>query len=144
MARGINPQGRFKNLGVMTLPFGAPTSMEAAHGGVDFANDMGTPIPAMTDGVVTKVEGGHSQGDNNFGNQVEIKNAAGDTIQLNHLQSLGVRVGQMVKKNQPVATMGNTGATHSQSGMGDGTHLDLRIVSAYGQYRNPMTYVKNL
>ena len=141
--RGINPNSRFKNLGVITSGFGEPTAQEAAHGGVDFANDMGTPIPAMTDGIVTKVEGGHSQGDNNFGNHIWIKDANGNTSQYNHLQNTLAKKGQLVKKNQQIATMGNTGATYSESGQGDGTHLDLRIVSAFGQYINPLAYLKN-
>ena len=144
MARGFNPQSRFTRLGKITSDFGVPTDQEASHGGIDIANEMGTPIPAMTDGVVTKVEGGHTQGEQNFGNQIEIKNSVGDTIQLNHLRDLNVRVGQRVKKNQNVATMGNTGATASKSGLGDGTNLDVRIISAYGQYKSPMLYLRNL
>ena len=141
--RGTNPNSRFKNLGVMTSGFGEPTAQEAQHGGVDFANDEGTPIPAMTDGVVTKVDGGHKNGSNDFGNTVEIKNSIGDTVQLHHLRDIGVRIGQQVKKNQPVATMGRTGAVYSPSG-NDPTHLDVRIVSAFGAYKNPMTYLNNL
>lgn len=141
--RGTNPLQKFKNLGVMTVPYGGPTRQEAQHPGVDFANEMGTPIPASVDGVVTKAEGGHVQGENNFGNSVYIKDSNGDEHQYHHLQNIGVHPGQQVRKGQNVATMGNTGATYSQSGKGDGTHLDYRIVSAYGQYKNPMTYLQN-
>lgn len=142
--RGPNPQGRFKNLGVLTVGYGDQTAEEQVHPGVDFANEMGTPIPATVDGTVIKAEGGHAQGENNFGNTVEIKDTNGDTHQYHHLQQIGVKAGQMVRKGQIVATMGNTGATYSPSGKGDGTHLDYRIVSAYGQYKNPMTYLNNL
>lgn len=142
--RGPSPQSIYKNLGVLTVPFGGKTAEEAVHPGVDFANNMGTPIPTTVDGVVTKAEGGHVQGENNFGNTVEIRDANGDTHQYHHLQNIGVQPGQQVQKGQDVATMGNTGATYSQSGKGDGTHLDYRIVSAYGRYKNPMNYLKNL
>lgn len=141
--RGVNPLSKFKNLGVMTVPYGGPTRQEAQHPGVDFANEMGTPIPASVDGVVTKAESGHVQGENNFGNSVYIKDSNGDEHQYHHLQNVGVRPGQQVRKGQNVATMGNTGATYSESGKGDGTHLDYRIVSAYGQYKNPMMYLQN-
>lgn len=143
MARGFDPNQKFKNLGVLTVPYGAKTAEEEFHPGVDFANAMGTPIPSFSDGVVTKAEGGHAQGDNNFGNTVEIQDAEGNTHQYHHLQNIGVKPGQQVAKGQPVATMGNTGATYSPSGQGDGTHLDYRIVSAYGKYRNPMVYLNN-
>lgn len=143
--RGINPQQRFKNigLGVMTVPFGGQTQQEQFHPAVDFANEKGTPIPATTDGMVTKVDNGHVQGENNFGNTVEFRDAEGNTHQYHHLQNIGVKPGQIVKKGQNVATMGNTGATYSASGQGDGTNLDYRIVSAYGKYRNPMTYLNS-
>lgn len=143
MARGLNPQSRFQNLGlgVMTVPYGGKTRMEEHHRGVDFANDKGTPIPSFTDGVVSKVDGGHTQGENNFGDTVEVKTADGDTVQYHHLQNINAKLGQQVRKGQQIAQMSNTGATYSQSGAGDGTHLDVRIVDAYGRYKNPMPYV---
>jgi murein DD-endopeptidase MepM/ murein hydrolase activator NlpD len=138
--RGQNPQQRFKNLGLgkLTVPYGAKTREEEFHPGLDFANNKGTAIPSMSEGVVTKADGGHVQGENNFGNTLEIKDNEGNTHQYHHLQSIGVRPGQRVANGQKVATMGNTGATYSPSGRGDGTHLDYRIVTAYGQYKNPM------
>lgn len=146
--RGINPLNKYQNirhkLGVLTVPYGGQTRQEQVHPGVDFANEKGTPIPATVNGVVTKVETGRVQGDNNFGNSVNIKDANGDEHQFHHLHDVLVRPGQGVAKGQTVATMGNSGATYSESGKGDGTHLDYRIVTAYGQYKNPMTYLKNL
>lgn len=144
--RQFNPNSKFNNLGKLTLPFGAPTpgSKEPTHMGVDFANEMGTPIPAVVGGVVTKAEGGHVNGENNFGNNLEITDPEGNKHQYNHLQGINVKSGQQIQKGQPVATMGNSGAAVSKSGMGDGTHLDYRIVSAYGQYRNPMTYLRGI
>jgi murein DD-endopeptidase MepM/ murein hydrolase activator NlpD len=139
--RGPNPKNIFKNLGVMTVQYGQPTSMEQAHQGVDFANDQGTPIPSSADGVVTKVDEGHVQGENNFGNTVEIRDKDGNTHQFHHLQNIGVQQGQQVATGNEIATMGNTGATYSKSGKGDGTHLDYRIVDAYGRYMNPMMYL---
>lgn len=141
--RGPNPLNRFKNLGVMTVPFGGKTAEEQFHPGVDFANDIGTPIPAMVDGTVVEANDGHVQGENNFGNSVTVRDANGDNHQYHHLQQIGVKLGQMVRKGQNVATMGNSGATYSPSGKGDGTHLDYRIISAYGRYKNPMTYLRN-
>jgi murein DD-endopeptidase MepM/ murein hydrolase activator NlpD len=128
----------------MTVPFGGQTEQESFHPGVDIANAIGTPIPATTEGIVTKTEGGHIQGEQNFGNTVEIRDAEGNTHQFHHLQDIRVKPGQKVAKGQPVATLGNSGAAYSKSGQGDGANLDYRIVSAYGKYKNPMIYLKNM
>lgn len=141
--RGTNPLQKFKNLGVVTAGWGSKTAEESFHPGIDVANAAGTPIPAMAGGTVTQVDGGHAQGENNFGNTLAITDAAGNTHQYHHLQTIGVKPGQVVQPGEAVATMGNTGATYSPSGKGDGTHLDYRIVSAYGQYKNPLTYLRN-
>jgi murein DD-endopeptidase MepM/ murein hydrolase activator NlpD len=142
--RGPNPQSRFKNLGLgtMTVPFGGKTDQEAFHPGVDFANRTGTPIPTFESGVVTKAESGHAQGENNFGNTVEIKDANGNTQQFHHLDRINVKPGQQVRKGQQVATMGTSGAVYSPTG-GDPTNLDFRIVDSYGKYMNPEAYLQN-
>jgi murein DD-endopeptidase MepM/ murein hydrolase activator NlpD len=142
--RGPNPQSRFKNLGLgtMTVPFGGKTEQEEFHPGVDFANKTGTPIPTLADGVVTKVDSGHSQGENNFGNTVEVRDNQGNTQQFHHLDQINVQNGQQVKKGQQVATMGKSGAVYSPTGE-DPTNLDFRIVDAYGKYINPMGYLQN-
>lgn len=139
--RGPNPQKVFKNLGVLTVPYGGKTLEEQVHPGVDFANEKGTPIPSTVNGVVKSAEGGHTQGENNFGNTVEVQDQSGDVHQFHHLEDIVVKPGQRVNRGQTVATMGNSGATYSQSGKGDGTHLDYRIVTAYGKYKNPMQYL---
>lgn len=143
MTRGPNPFNRFTTLGKVTVPFGGQTTQEQFHPAVDIANDIGTVIPATTDGVVTKVENGHVQGENNFGNTLEIKDQEGNTHQYHHLQGTKMRPGQRVRKGQPVANLGNSGATYSESGQGDGANLDYRIVDAYGRYKNPTNYIKN-
>jgi len=143
--RKFNPLKKFNNLGKVTVPYGGTTTQEEFHPGVDFANEMGTPIPAIKGGTVLKVDDGHVQGENNFGNTLEIKDQAGNVHQYHHLQNINVQPGQQVQDGQPnVATMGNSGATYSESGKGDGTNLDYRIVNAYSRYINPMTYIRNL
>lgn len=145
MRRGINPQQRFKNLalGVVTVPFGGKTTQESFHPGIDIANSAGTPIHAPVDGVVIKSDGGHIQGENNFGNTVELKDGEGNLHQFHHLQNINVKPGQQIKKGTTVATIGATGATYSPSG-NDPSNLDYRIVNAFGKYRNPMNYIRNL
>lgn len=141
--RGINPNQRFVRLGKLTTGFGDKTEQEESHGGVDIANASGTPIHAPVDGVVTATDDGHVQGENNYGNTLELKDAEGNTHQFHHLQNIMAKPGQQVKKGVPVATLGSSGATYSPSG-GDSSNLDYRIVTAYGKYINPLTYVRNL
>ena len=131
-------------LGVVTTPFGGATKNEPSHPAVDIANVKGTPISSPIEGVVTRADYGHVQGENNPGNSVTITDKSGNQHQFNHLNNGYVRLGQQVAKRQTLGQMGNTGATYSQSGKGDGTHLDYRIVSAYGKYKNPTGYIKNL
>lgn len=143
--RGPNPLSRFKNIGLgkITTSFGDKTEQEEFHPGVDIANAEGTPIHAPVDGIVTKIDSGHAQGENNYGNTLELKDAQGNIHQFHHLQSMSARPGQEVKRGQTVANLGKTGAVYSPSG-GDPSNLDYRIVTAYGKYINPMTYVRNL
>lgn len=141
--RGPNPQQRFTRLGKITVGFGDKTEQEAYHPGIDIANREGTQIHAPVDGIVVKAEGGHVQGENNFGNQLELRDVEGKTYQFNHLQDVVMKAGQRVKKGQVVATLGKSGATYSPSG-GDPSNLDFRIVNQYNKYINPMTYVKDL
>ena len=140
--RGPDPRQRFKNIGVITVPYGGKTTQEAFHPAIDVAGEIGTPIPAMTGGKVVSVVDGKKQGDNDFGNTVNLVDQNGNQHQYHHLQSLNVRPGDQVQQGQVIATLGNTGATYSQSGKGDGANLDYRIVNSYGKYYNPLTYLK--
>ncbi|MFA5696355.1 MAG: M23 family metallopeptidase [Bacilli bacterium] len=143
--RGPNPQQRFKNLslGNLTVPFGGKTEQENFHPGVDIANSEGTPIHSPVDGVIVKEDSGHSQGENNYGNTLELKDASGNTHQFHHLQSILAKPGQKISKGQSVATLGKSGATYSPTG-GDPSNLDYRIVNAYSKYINPTPYIKAL
>jgi len=141
--RGFNPNKKFINLGAITVPYGGQTEQEAVHPGVDVAAEEGTPIHAPVDGMVVNADGGHVQGENNFGNTLELKDAEGQTHQFHHLQNILAKPGQQIRKGQPVATLGNSGATYSPSGS-DPSNLDYRIVDAYGRYKNPLNYVRNL
>lgn len=143
--RGPNPQSRFKTIGLgkVTVPFGGKTEQEDVHPGVDVANSSGTPIHTPVDGVVVKADGGHANGENNFGNTLELKDQQGQTHQFHHLQRILAKPGQQIRKGQPIATLGASGATYSPSG-GDPSNLDYRIVDAYNQYMDPTKYINNL
>lgn len=145
MQSGLNQ--KFPNmtkLGKITTPYGGDTRYEQFHPGVDIANAKGTPIPAPVDGQVVRAVGDKVQGDASYGNSVMIKDADGNHHNLGHLDRTMVQPGQTIRRGTPIGTMGNTGAAYSPSGNGDGTHLDYRIVSAFGRYKNPQPYLKNL
>lgn len=145
MNRQIRPGKMFPSLtklGVITTPFGGNTTQEQGSPGVDIANKIGTKVPSTTPGVVTEVSEGHVPGENNYGNFVIVKDPQGNAHRYSHLNRGYVKVGQKVKAGQTVGELGNTGATYSASGKGDGANLDYRIVDSYGRYKNPMTYLK--
>jgi murein DD-endopeptidase MepM/ murein hydrolase activator NlpD len=139
--------GNYKNilssLGTETTPYGGNTRYETFHHGVDIANSIGTPIPAISDGIVEEVVSGKRQGDAAYGNYVKIRDSYGNVEQYAHLDSPSVAVGQKVSKGSIIGRMGNTGATYSPSGKGTGAHLDLRIWNAYKKYVNPYSYMQN-
>ena len=141
--RGPGPQSRFTRLGKITVGYGDKTEQEAFHPGIDIAAASGTPIKAPVDGVVTKVDDSHTGVDNSFGNQVELRDMEGNLHQFNHLQNIVAKKGQQVRKGNPVATLGATGAVYSPSNS-DPSNLDYRIVSSYNQYIDPMPYVGGL
>jgi murein DD-endopeptidase MepM/ murein hydrolase activator NlpD len=130
------PSSRFKNLGVVTTPFGGQTAFEGSHPGLDIANRIGTKIPSPVEGFVVEATAGQPQGQG-FGNKVVVKDKAGNMHQFGHLNKPYVAKGTYINKNQPIGEMGNSGAAYSKSGMGDGSHLDYRIVNAFGKYMNP-------
>ena len=127
-----------KKLLNLTKFLGGKTRGESFHQGVDIANRGGTTIPALANGTITGV----GTTNNGFGNVVTLKDTSGNTHQYSHLQKALKRPGQIVKKGQPIAKMGDSGNSYSETG-NDSSHLDLRISNSYGRYFNPLTYLKN-
>ena len=128
-----------KKLGNITTKFGGKTKNEKQHPGVDIANSEGTPIPAITKGVITAV----GKAKNGFGNVVGVKAPNGDIQQFSHLKKSLVKPGQKIKKGQLIAQMGKSGNSYSPSG-GDPSHLDIRIVDRYKKFKDPTPFLKGL
>lgn len=76
------------------------------HGGIDLAAPLGTPIHAVTDGVV--VEAGPASG---YGNWVQVRASDGTITMYGHMSSSGVLVqkGQHVTAGDVIALVGNEG-----------------------------------
>lgn len=133
--------GGYRPLGKVTVPYGGSTRYEAFHPGIDLANAIGTPIPALRSGIVTQVVGGKKQGDPGYGNYAIIQDEQGNTFRYSHLNRGMVQVGQQIQRGQVLGTVGNTGQTYSESG-GIGAHLDLRVRNAFGAYVNPASFFR--
>jgi len=144
--RGPNPQSKFKSIGkvgIKTTGFGDKTRQEDFHLGIDLASSSGTPIKTPVSGVVTKVDMGHADGSNDFGNTVEIRDAQGNSHQFHHLQGATVAQGQNVAEGQPIMTTGKSGAVYSPTG-GDPSSLDYRIVDRFARFKDPSKYISKL
>lgn len=85
------------------------------HEGVDFAGKVGADILSVGDGVVTWA--GERFG---YGLMVEINHGKSYTTRYGHAQHIDVKVGDVVKKGQVIAKMGNTGRS-------TGTHVHFEV-----------------
>ncbi|MCK4643238.1 M23 family metallopeptidase [bacterium] len=94
------------------------TGKRVFHKGLDIAGPTGTPVRATADGIVTRSE-------NNpygFGKLIEIKHGFGFSTKYAHLNTLDVKVGQVVKRGHIIATRGSTG-----NSSGPHLHYEVRI-----------------
>lgn len=96
------------------------------HQGVDFAAPTGTPIYAVTDGVVSYAgrHGGH-------GNFVKLAHSGGIGTGYAHMHSIAVYAGQRVRRGQVIGTVGSTGIS-------TGPHLHYEVYKN-GQTVNPLS-----
>lgn len=74
------------------------------HGGIDIANSIGTPIYAVSDGVV--IDAGPTAG---YGAWVKLRHADGTVTLYGHVNTWLVSVGQHVMAGDQIATIGNRG-----------------------------------
>ena len=86
------------------------------HYGLDFAAKEGTPIKAMLTGVVTL-----AKPDLYFtGGTIIFDHGHGISTLYMHMKDVSVKVGQKVKQNEIIGTVGKTGRS-------TGAHLDVRL-----------------
>lgn len=88
----------------------------ALHGGVDIANAIGTPIYAVSDGVVVAV--GPTAG---YGAYVKLRHSDGTVTLYGHINSWNVSLGERVFAGDQIATIGNRGNS-------TGPHLHLEVL----------------
>jgi murein DD-endopeptidase MepM/ murein hydrolase activator NlpD len=98
---------------VLTSPFGMRWGK--LHAGEDMAAPIGTPIGAISSGVV--VFAGVESG---YGNKIEIRHWDGTCSWYGHLSKIEVKVGQSVDPSEQIGLVGETGDA-------TGPHLHLEI-----------------
>jgi len=97
------------------------------HYGIDFAADLGTPIKAMADGIVTLAEN-----DLYFtGATLIFDHGHGISTLYMHLNEIFVEKGDIVKQGDVIGTVGS-------SGRSTGPHLDVRL-NWFGTRLDPAT-----
>ena len=116
----------------ITSHFGGRTNplsgFHQTHLGVDLAAEMGTPVWAVGDGVVTSVV----HDDPGGGNYLFLRHANGIETGYMHLSRFaeGIQVGSRVSQKQVIAYTGSTG-------MSTGPHLHYAMKRA-GYFMNPL------
>jgi murein DD-endopeptidase MepM/ murein hydrolase activator NlpD len=86
------------------------------HAGIDIANSIGTPIVAVSDGIV--VDAGPTGG---YGMWVKLRHADGTVTLYGHVNTTTVRVGERVMAGDQVATIGCRGSC-------TGPHLHFEVL----------------
>lgn len=128
---GSPPKGAPKGSGRFAWPTQGYLSQQfwSGHLGIDIANRTGVPVYAADDGYVL-MAGRDTWG---YGNQVVIDHGNGYMTRYAHLQTILVKAGQFVKKNQKIGTMGCTGRC-------TGPHLHFEVIQS-GSPRNPLGFL---
>lgn len=121
--------GQFASpMGYLEVSSGFGSRGGARHNGVDLRNPKGTPIYAVDDGVV------HYAGyRGSFGNLVTISHGKGIETLYAHCDTMLVKVGDVVRKGDQIATVGITGRA-------TGYHLHFEV-RKNGIPVNPMNYL---
>jgi len=88
-----------------------------AHTGLDFAAPTGTPIKAVSDGIITRTGSAGA-----YGNLTTIEAGDGTVIYYAHQSTTNVRVGQKVTAGTVIGRVGSTGNV-----TGPHLHLEVRI-----------------
>jgi murein DD-endopeptidase MepM/ murein hydrolase activator NlpD len=128
---GSAPPGSPKGSGRFAWPTQGLLTQQfwSGHSGIDIANRTGTPILAADAGYVV-MAGRDTWG---YGNQVVIDHGNGYLTRYAHLNTILVKAGQAVKKNQKIGTMGSTGRS-------TGPHLHFEVIYN-GVCRNPLGFL---
>jgi len=104
------------------------TGQQALHTGLDFQAEPGTPILAAAGGVVVAAEFHPA-----YGNMVEIDHGNDLVTRYAHASKLDVKKGDLVKRGQKIAEVGNTGRS-------TGPHLHFEVM-VQGVVQDPRRFL---
>ncbi len=102
----------------------------ALHGGVDLAGPIGTPINAVSDGVVADAGPTNS----GYGAWVKIRHYDGTVTLYGHISSWTVQIGQRVFAGDQIATIGNRGYS-------TGPHLHFEVLLGGTNQTDPVPWL---
>lgn len=105
------------------------TGQSALHTGLDFPADHGTPVVAAAGGLVVAQEFHPA-----YGNLIEIDHGNEVLTRYAHLARSFVKKGDLIKRGQRIAEVGNTGRS-------TGPHLHFEVL-VQGSYQNPELFLK--
>jgi murein DD-endopeptidase MepM/ murein hydrolase activator NlpD len=100
--------------GLRNDPFTRKASM---HEGLDFVNELNTPVLATAPGVVV-----YTGSRGTFGLMVEIDHGLGITTRYGHLRATTVNLGQEVAYRQEIGLLGSSGRS-----TGPHVHYEVRV-----------------
>ena len=98
------------------------------HEGIDFSAPIGTPIYATGDGKVVSIK----KSNRGYGNCVILDHGFGYKTRYAHVDEFRVKRGEVVKRGQIIATVGNTGKS-------TGPHLHYEVIKK-GRPINPIHF----
>lgn len=98
------------------------------HHGLDLSADIGTPVYATGDGVVTRAEYGGG-----YGNVIFVNHGFGFETRYAHLSRFKVYEGQKVNRGEVIGYVGNTGWSTRP-------HLHYEVLYK-GEWTNPMNFM---
>jgi len=113
--------------GIFTSNFGYRWGV--LHAGIDLANSIGTPIFAVSDGVV--IEAGPAAG---YGMLVKLRHADGTVTLYGHVNTTLVSAGERVMAGDQIATMGNRGNS-------TGPHLHFEVLQGGTERIDPVPWL---
>jgi murein DD-endopeptidase MepM/ murein hydrolase activator NlpD len=126
-ARLQQPLYAMPTRGIFTSNFGYRWGV--LHAGIDLANAIGTPILAVSDGVV--IDAGPTAG---YGMWVKLHHADGTVTLYGHVNTTLVSVGERVMAGDQIATMGNRGNS-------TGPHLHFEVLLGGTERVDPVPWL---
>ncbi|KAA3659979.1 MAG: hypothetical protein DWQ10_07710 [Calditrichaeota bacterium] len=136
LSSALNFRDPLHGEGLITARFGklkTPYSEAARfHKAVDIKAQMGTPVYAAEAGEVIAANTEYTL-NKGWGRKIEIKHRNGYITRYAHLKHVNVQVGQEVKADEQIGTVGTTGQS-------TGPHLHFEILQN-GENLNPELYV---